>query len=100
MKKTDKEVSELCKTWFEDIMERSDRLTTGNVSHGSRAIHGTAKSYAEFVDEHLKSRWMPSEEQLIALRVAIGDEQGSDCCGALRDLLNDLSNRFKAHKGE
>lgn len=90
MGKTDKEVLELCKEWFEDIMERSDRLTTGNVSHGSRAIHGVSKNYAEFIAGHLKDRWKPSEEQLIALRVAIGDEQGSDCCGALRDLLNDL----------
>ena len=55
MAKTDREVLELCKAWFEDIMERSDRLTTGNVSHGSRAIHGIAKNYAEFINEHLKN---------------------------------------------
>lgn len=29
MDKTDKEVLELCKSWFEDIMERSDKLTSG-----------------------------------------------------------------------
>ena len=55
MDKTDKEVLELCKAWFEDIMERCDRLTSGNVSHGSRAIHGIAKNYAEFINEHLKN---------------------------------------------
>ncbi len=55
MEKSNKEVLELCKAWFEDIMERSDRLTSGNVSHGSRAIHGVAKNYAEFVEEHLKT---------------------------------------------
>ena len=55
MEKSNKEVLELCKAWFEDIMERSDRLTSGNVSHGSRAIHGVAKNYAEYIEEHLKA---------------------------------------------
>lgn len=64
MGKTDKEVLELCKVWFEDIMERCDRLTSGNVSHGSRAIHGVAKNYAEYVDEHLHNTWKPSDEQI------------------------------------
>lgn len=62
MGKTDKEVLELCKAWFEDIMERCDRLTSGNVSHGSRAIHGVAKNYAEYVDEHLHNTWEPCDE--------------------------------------
>jgi hypothetical protein len=39
-----------------------------------------------------QSQWKPSEEQLIALRVAIGDEQGSDCCDTLRSLLKDLKS--------
>lgn len=90
MAKTDREVLELCKSWFEDIMERCDRLTSGNVSHGSRAIHDVSKNYAEFVAEHLKDRWIPSKEQMIALRIAVGDEQGSDCCKELRNLLYDL----------
>lgn len=55
MGKTDKEVLELCKSWFEDIVERSDRLTSGNVAHGRAAIRGVAKNYAEFVNEHLES---------------------------------------------
>lgn len=55
MGKTDKEVLELCKAWFEDIMERSNRLTSGNVSHCGRAIHGVAKNYAEYVDKHLEN---------------------------------------------
>ena len=68
MDKTDKEVLELCKSWFEDIMERSERLTSGNVSHGSRAIYGTAKNYVEYIDEHLhnSNRWKPSDEQIEA----------------------------------
>ena len=49
MKNTDKEVLELCKEWFEDIMEKCDRLTSGNVSHNGRAIHGYAANCAEFI---------------------------------------------------
>lgn len=56
MEKTDKEVLELCKIQFEDIMERSERLTSGNVSHGSKAIYGTAKNRVEYIDEYLKNR--------------------------------------------
>lgn len=75
MKQTDKEVLELCKSWFEDIMERSERLTSGNVSHGSRAIYGTAKNYAEFLDKHLRDNnyWKPSEEQLRTLNLVVSD---------------------------
>lgn len=68
MQKTDKEVLELCKGWFEDIMERSDRLTSGNVAHGRAAIRGVAKNYAEFVAEHLEERWKPNEIQLETLK--------------------------------
>ena len=50
MEKSNKEVLELCKSWFEDIMERSDRLTSGNVSHGSRAIYGVAKNSIEYIE--------------------------------------------------
>jgi len=56
MNKTDKEVLELCKTWFKDILERSNRLTSGNVSHCSKAIYGVVKNYAEYIDEYLKNR--------------------------------------------
>lgn len=66
---TDKEVLELCKSWFDDIAERSDRLTTGNVSHSSRAIHGVAINYAEYVNEHLhnsghKVVWDEEDERI------------------------------------
>ena len=46
---TDKKVLELCKAWFEEVAERCDRLTSGNVSHNGRAIHGFALSCAEFI---------------------------------------------------
>ena len=52
---TDKKVLELCKAWFEEVAERCDKLTSGNVSHNGRAIHGFALSCAEFVELHLKS---------------------------------------------
>ena len=92
MDKTDKEVLELCKAWFEDIMERSNRLTTGNVSHGSRVIHGTAKSYAEFVGEHLQNRWKPNDRELGAILAAIGDEKqkGSDVAKELQNIYQQL----------
>ncbi len=62
MMKTDKEVLELCLSWFKDIMERSEKLTSGNVSHGRAAIRGVAKNYADFVAEHLEERRKHDEE--------------------------------------
>lgn len=90
MDKTDKEVLELCKAWFEDIMERCDRLTSGNVSHGSRAIHGVAKNYAEFVDEHLHNRWKPSEMQMKVLKEACDKHWDPDGLDPLYTLYQDL----------
>ena len=92
MEKTDKEVLELCKAWFEDIMERSDRLTTGNVSHGRAAIRGVAKNYAEFIDEHLQDRWKPNDRELGAMLTAIGDERqkGSDVAKELLKIYQQL----------
>jgi len=87
MNKTDKEVLELCQSWFKDIMERSEKLTSGNVAHGKAAIHGVANSYVKFIDDHMKKRWRPTEKQMAALLVAVGDEKklGSD---AYKDLYN------------
>lgn len=92
MEKTDREVLELCKSYFEDIMERCDRLTSGNVSHGSRAIHGAAKNYAELVTEHLQDRWKPSDRELGAILAAIGDERqkGSDSVKELQNIYQQL----------
>jgi len=53
---TDRELLELCKEWFEDIMDRADRLTSGNVSHNGRAIHGVAKSNKEYIEEYLNEK--------------------------------------------
>jgi hypothetical protein len=90
MDKTDKEVLELCKAWFEDIMERSNRLTTGNVSHGSRAIHGAAKNYIEYIDEHLKNTWKPSKEQMKQLKSAANIFPDSRLGHGLKSLYEDL----------
>ena len=91
MGKTDKEVLELCKSWFEDIMERSNRLTSGNVSHGSMAIHGVAKNYAEYVDEHLHNRWKPTEDELECLSDAIHSlNYPSPVLGSLLEQLKKL----------
>ena len=92
MEKTDKEVLELCQSWFKDIIERSEKLTSGNVAHGSKAIRGVAKNYAEFVDEHLKERWKPSDRELGAILTAIGDERqkGSDVAKELLNIYQQL----------
>lgn len=90
MGKTDKEVLELCKAWFEDIMERSDKLTSGNVSHGSRAIHGVAKNYAEYIDEHLHNRLKPSDEHYEL------EEFAKIVRGNLTGISKDAQELFKA----
>ena len=54
--KNDDEILELCEAWFEEIAERCDRLTSGNVSHSSKAMRGFALNCAEFITEHLKSK--------------------------------------------
>jgi hypothetical protein len=90
MDSTDREVLELCKAWFEDIMERSNRLTSGNVSHGSRAIHGVAKNYAEYVDEHLHNRWKPSDEQMERLKGTINSLPHQEVLYSLYQDLNKL----------
>lgn len=90
---TDKEVLELCKEWFETIMERCDRLTSGNVSHNGRAIHGYAKNCTEFVAKHLEKKWKPSEEQMAALNNAIllnEDHYNSAVLSTLREQLKKL----------
>ncbi len=94
MAKTDRKVLELCKLWFEDIMERSDRLTAGNVSHGSRAIHGTAKNYAGFVDKYLQDTWKPSDEQMNALNDVISSR------GIKYDILSELWKDLKKLREE
>lgn len=56
MNQTDKEVLELCVEWFGYIVERCDRLTSGNVSHDGRSIRGLAKSCKEYVEKHLNKK--------------------------------------------
>lgn len=71
MDKTDKEVLELCKLWFE-------------------AIHGVVKNYTEFVNEHLQNRWKPSDEQMLSLERASNSLVSKEDTVILRKLLNDL----------
>ena len=51
---TDREVLELARCWFEDIKEKCERLTTGNVSHMGATIRALAKESAEYIDIHCK----------------------------------------------
>ena len=54
-KKSDMEILQMCKEWFEDIAEKAERLTTGNVSHNGKVIRAYARQYAEYIDEQLKT---------------------------------------------
>lgn len=92
MEKTDKEVLELCKEWFEDIIERIEKLTSGNVAHGRASICGVAKNYAEFVAGHLEERWKPSDEQMKALAwaLSLAKNCGEECAFDLRTLQDQL----------
>lgn len=54
MEPIDKEVFELCKEWFNGIIDKCDRLTTGNVSHQKAVIRTTAKECITYINLHLK----------------------------------------------
>ena len=44
---------ELLKEWFEDIAEKCEHLTSGNVSHNGKMIRGFAKNCAEYIETDL-----------------------------------------------
>lgn len=52
-KEKDRKNFELLKEWFEEIAERCSRLTSGNVSHNGKAIHGFARNCAEYIKTDL-----------------------------------------------
>lgn len=52
-KQKDKKGFKLLKEWFEEIAERCRRLTSGNVSHNGKAIHGFARNCAEYIKTDL-----------------------------------------------
>lgn len=43
----------LLKEWFEDISEKCEHLTSGNVSHNGKMIRGFAKNCAEYIETDL-----------------------------------------------
>ncbi len=45
---------ELVKSWFDDIVDKSSRLTTGNVAHLGKNIRGFAGHYSEYVNDLIK----------------------------------------------
>ncbi len=49
---TDREVLELARDWFESVIEKCSRLTTGNVSHMGATIQAFAKNCIEYIDIH------------------------------------------------
>lgn len=54
-KKSNMEILQMCKEWFEDIAEKAELLTAGNVSHNGKVIRAYARQYAEYIDEQLKT---------------------------------------------
>jgi hypothetical protein len=48
-KQKDKKGLELLKEWFEDIAEKCEHLTSGNVSHNGKMIRGFARNCAEYI---------------------------------------------------
>lgn len=60
--------------------------------NGYTAVENWLKSLSQKLSnvERNEKDWKPTDEQIGALRIAIGDEQGSDCCDILRSLLKEL----------
>lgn len=52
-KEKDEKKFELLKEWFEDIAEKCERLTSGNVSHNGKMIRGYARNCAEYIKSDL-----------------------------------------------
>ncbi len=49
-KEQDRKEFELLKEWFQDIAEKCEHLTSGNVSHNGAAIRGFAKNCVEYIE--------------------------------------------------
>ena len=49
---TDKKLIEYSIIWFNEIVERLDRMTTGNFAHNKNQIRGFAKNCSEFIKKH------------------------------------------------
>lgn len=49
-KEQDRKKFELLKEWFQDIAEKCERITSGNVSHNGAAIRGFAKNCVEYIE--------------------------------------------------
>lgn len=46
--------------WFEDVAEKTDRLTSGNVSHQGNTIKGLARNSAEYLE-----KWGEKDDPLL-----------------------------------
>lgn len=51
--KKNREELERLKEWFEDVAEKCEHLTSGNVSHNGRMIRGFARNCAEYIKRYL-----------------------------------------------
>lgn len=52
----DKELKDMLKSWFENIEELSNKLTSGNVSHQGATIRNKAIRCSTFIQEHCKTK--------------------------------------------
>jgi hypothetical protein len=51
---SNEELIEYSILWFEEIVEKCDRMTTGNFSHDNRQLKGFAQRCADFIKIHHK----------------------------------------------
>lgn len=73
-KKTNREYAAL---WFDDVAEKTRKLTSGNVTHNGNMIKGLARNSAEYLEEY-------GEKDDALLEKAIGwFKDIADLCGRL-----------------
>lgn len=52
----DKELKDMLVSWFENIEDVSNRLTSGNASHQGATIRNKAIRCSKFIQEHCKTK--------------------------------------------
>lgn len=60
--------------WFEDVAEKTSRLTSGNVSHQGNTIRGLAKCSAEYLE-----KWGEKNDDLLEKAIGWFHTIENDC---------------------
>lgn len=68
----------LLKEWFEDIAEKCEHLTSGNVSHNGKMIRGFARNCAEYIETDLLLNNKSSWQKTIKTCFETGRQSGID----------------------